>query len=83
MRVWFDHAASGLTVKGGELKGFEVAGANVDLCLLRQESMGMQLSYSVPMFPFRFMFDTASHPIRDVICTTTMACLHHHFTSVP
>ena len=28
MRVWFDHAASGLAVKGGTLTGFEVAGAD-------------------------------------------------------
>jgi sialate O-acetylesterase len=27
MRVWFDHA-EGMTAKGGDLKGFEVAGAN-------------------------------------------------------
>jgi sialate O-acetylesterase len=26
MRVWFNHAASGLVVKGGQLTGFEVAG---------------------------------------------------------
>jgi sialate O-acetylesterase len=26
MRVWFDHTEGGLTAKGGELKGFEVAG---------------------------------------------------------
>ncbi len=26
MRVWFDHAAHGLAVKGGDLAGFEVAG---------------------------------------------------------
>ncbi|HVN04442.1 MAG TPA: sialate O-acetylesterase [Bryobacteraceae bacterium] len=28
MRIWFDHAADGLTAKGGELTGFEVAGAD-------------------------------------------------------
>lgn len=28
LRVWFDHAESGLKAKGGELKGFEVAGAD-------------------------------------------------------
>jgi sialate O-acetylesterase len=28
LRVWFDHAQSGLKAKGGELKGFEVAGAD-------------------------------------------------------
>ncbi|MBT9330930.1 sialate O-acetylesterase [Paracidobacterium acidisoli] len=28
MRVWFDHAVSGLTAKGGEPTGFEVAGAD-------------------------------------------------------
>lgn len=28
MRVWFSHAASGLKAKGGELTGFEVAGAD-------------------------------------------------------
>jgi sialate O-acetylesterase len=26
MQVWFDHSDSGLTVNGGELKGFEIAG---------------------------------------------------------
>ena len=28
MRVWFDHHAKGLAAKGGELTGFEVAGAD-------------------------------------------------------
>ena len=28
IRVWFDHHAKGLTAKGGELTGFEVAGAD-------------------------------------------------------
>ncbi len=28
MRVWFDHAASGVVVKGGTLRGFEVAGSD-------------------------------------------------------
>jgi len=28
MRVWFDHHAKGLVAKGGELTGFEVAGAD-------------------------------------------------------
>ncbi len=28
MRVWFDHARSGIQAKGGELHGFEVAGAD-------------------------------------------------------
>lgn len=28
VRVWFDHAGSGLVAKGGPLKGFEVAGAD-------------------------------------------------------
>ena len=28
MRVWFDHAKSGLVAKGGALRGFEVAGAD-------------------------------------------------------
>ena len=28
LRLWFDHAASGLKAKGGDLKGFEVAGAD-------------------------------------------------------
>ncbi len=28
LRLWFDHAGGGLMAKGGELKGFEVAGAN-------------------------------------------------------
>jgi sialate O-acetylesterase len=26
IRVWFDHATGGLSAKGGELKGFEMAG---------------------------------------------------------
>ena len=28
MRVWFDHHAKGLAAKGGELTGFEIAGAD-------------------------------------------------------
>jgi len=28
MRVWFDHSASGLVARGGELQGFETAGAD-------------------------------------------------------
>jgi sialate O-acetylesterase len=28
MRVWFDHHAKGLVAKGGDLTGFEVAGAD-------------------------------------------------------
>jgi sialate O-acetylesterase len=28
MRLWFDHAASGLETKGGALKGFEIAGTD-------------------------------------------------------
>jgi sialate O-acetylesterase len=28
LRVWFDHAETGLKAKGGELRGFEVAGAD-------------------------------------------------------
>jgi len=28
LRVWFEHAANGLVAKGGELKGFEVAGSD-------------------------------------------------------
>lgn len=28
MRVWFDHAESGVMARGGELRGFEVAGAD-------------------------------------------------------
>ena len=28
LRIWFDHAASGLVVRGDELKGFEIAGAD-------------------------------------------------------
>jgi sialate O-acetylesterase len=28
MRLWFDHAASGLEAKGGALKGFEIAGTD-------------------------------------------------------
>jgi sialate O-acetylesterase len=28
IRVWFEHHAKGLTAKGGELTGFEVAGAD-------------------------------------------------------
>jgi sialate O-acetylesterase len=27
VRVWFDHSGKGLTARGGELKGFEIAGA--------------------------------------------------------
>lgn len=28
IRIWFDHAAGGLTARTAELKGFEVAGSN-------------------------------------------------------
>ncbi len=28
LRVWFDHAATGLVAKGGELRGFEIAGVD-------------------------------------------------------
>ncbi len=28
MRIWFDHAANGVMAKGGELRGFEVAGTD-------------------------------------------------------
>jgi sialate O-acetylesterase len=40
MRVWFDHAGSGLVAKGGGLSGFEIAGADGKFVAAKAEIAG-------------------------------------------
>jgi sialate O-acetylesterase len=48
MRIWFDHAESGLIAKDGQLKGFEVAGADGRFVPARAEISGDSVIASSP-----------------------------------
>jgi len=48
LRVWFDHAASGLDSKGGGLTGFEIAGADRKYVQARAQIEGSSVVVSSP-----------------------------------
>ncbi len=64
MRVWFDHAASGLVAKNGQLRGFEVAGAdrNFSPADARIDSSSVLVSSSAVLSPVYVRYGWAANP---------------------
>jgi len=48
LRVWFDHASSGLVAKQGELRGFEIAGADHNFVTAQAHIEGATVLVSAP-----------------------------------
>ena len=64
VRIWFDHAASGLVAKDGQLKGFEVAGVdrNFSPADARIEGPSVLVSSSTVSSPVYVRYGWASNP---------------------
>lgn len=64
LRVWFDHAGSGLMAKGTELKGFEVAGKdkNFSPADARIEGSSIKVFNSAVLSPVYVRYGWASNP---------------------
>jgi len=76
MRVWFDHA-KGLTAKGADVTGFEVAAADGKFSRLRQRSKAQPWWLQVPQFQSPYLYATVGPIARSAISSTARGCPLH------